>query len=103
MLQDLNGILRPFAFPEHDEKRNADLVSIFKRAEKLGLLLLSQPAEWVFEWRWTPHRDQPGGKSQSGGQSRQSFVVLPGLLKATDNSATAFDKARVVLNPKFMR
>jgi hypothetical protein len=99
LVQDLDVLLRPFANPSLEEGRKTHLLGVCKRAEQLGMLLLSQPAEWAFDWNYRPKSEEAGGRRQSRKPMKQSLVVFPGLIRLTDNSAGGLPRPRVVLEP----
>ena len=103
IIRNLDDILRPFVHAEADQKRRSDLVRICERAEQLGLLLLSQPATWAFEWSSLPRSQGNEAKAQPRRQSRKALVVLPALARLTDNTARALDSPRPVLEAKVLK
>ena len=100
IIRNLDEILRPFVHGEADQKRRSDLVRICERAEQLGLLLLSQPATWAFDWSAPPKSRSSEGKSQP---RRRALVVLPALTRLTDNTARALDRPRPVVEAKVLK
>lgn len=100
IIRNLDEILRPFVHGEADQKRRSDLVRICERAEQLGLLLLSQPATWAFDWSALPKSRSSEGKSQP---RRRALVVLPALTRLTDNTARALDRPRPVVEAKVLK
>ena len=100
IIRNLDEILRPFVHAEADQKRRSDLVRICERTEQLGLLLLSQPATWAFDWSSLPKTRSSEGKSQP---RRRALVVLPALTRLTDNTARTLDRLRPVLEAKVLK
>ena len=99
LIQRLDVVLLPFADAHSQEARKEHLLGLCKRAERVGMLLLSQPAEWTFEWSYSPG---VSGASE-GRQARKSInsvVVFPGLVRLTDNTARKLERPRVVLEPR---
>lgn len=77
----LNNILQPFIKPGiESQSRQADnLASIILEGAHFGILLLSQPAVWVFGWE-----GKDGGRSgnrhiSEDGSGKKTLVVFPGI------------------------
>ncbi|ETN36338.1 uncharacterized protein HMPREF1541_08615 [Cyphellophora europaea CBS 101466] len=98
IIQTLNPILQPFADPKHEDTRQADLVFICRKAEQLGMILLAQPAEWMFDWTSDPEpvSKEPGRCPVTS----RPFVVFPALVKVTDKSARVIEPPQIVLSQK---
>jgi hypothetical protein len=102
LVQSLDLILSPFENHQQAEARKKSLIAVCKRAEKLGLVLLSQPAEWEFNWR---HRPRTAERTSDGRPPRKPvkdtpIAYFPGLVKVTDNSAMQLEAPRMVLKPR---
>lgn len=64
--------------PDIDSQRSQEenLISILMVASRLGLLLFSQPARWVFSWE----DEEPGSNQENQfGSKRRTLMVSPGL------------------------
>jgi hypothetical protein len=91
----LDSILASYINPETGKDRRQHLTKICKRAQELGFLLLSQPAQWIFHWS-DPHKTTP--QMQRSEKGKRKFVVQPQLQRTTDNVARKLDKPVVVLD-----
>lgn len=100
LVQKLDVVLLPFADPKTEQARKEHLLGVCRRAERVGMLLLSQPAEWSFDWSYLPRVSGSSDGRQQGKKSIKSVVVFPGLVRLTDNSTRKLDKPRVVLEPR---
>ncbi|KAH7064971.1 hypothetical protein B0J12DRAFT_20729 [Macrophomina phaseolina] len=68
--------------------RRANLVAIFEAAADVSYMLFSQPSALEYDWA-----ARPDGSS----------VILPGLLKVTDEYGTPLPYAHVLLQPSLVR
>ena len=99
LMQRLDVVLLPFADPKMEQARKEHLLGVLKRAERVGMLLLSQPAEWSFDWSYLP-KVSGSSEGRQGRKSIKSVVVFPGLVRLTDNTTRKLDKPRIVLEPR---
>jgi hypothetical protein len=88
-MQRLNSLLIPMAAHQYEAQRQDDLTRVCKKAAQLGRVLLSQPAEWMFDW--------------ASPADRSTLVIAPALVKLTDESGRLIEPARVVLQAKTVR
>ena len=100
LVQKLDVVLLPFADPKTEQARREHLLGVCKRAERVGMLLFSQPAEWSFDWSYLPRVTGSSDGRQQGKKSIKSVVGFPGLVRLTDNSTRKLDRPRVVLEPR---
>ncbi|KIW94190.1 uncharacterized protein Z519_05506 [Cladophialophora bantiana CBS 173.52] len=97
LIADLDAVVWPYTNPETDTDRRQHLVKICKRAQELGLLLLSQPAEWKFDWSNRQQAERTTSQSRRSERAKKPFVVQPQLLRVTDNLARKLDRPLVVI------
>ncbi|EXJ56275.1 uncharacterized protein A1O5_12542 [Cladophialophora psammophila CBS 110553] len=97
LIADLDAIVGPYVNPETDPDRRQHLVKICKRAQELGLLLLSQPAEWKFDWSNGQQAERTTAQSRRSERPKKPFVVQPQLLRVTDNLARKLDRPLIVI------
>lgn len=97
LMADLETHLCPFVRPETRKDRDDHMVGLFKRAQRLGLLLLSQPAEWEFNWKPAMRDRRSGSVTQPREADKVLLVVQPQVLRLTDNLARTLDRPLTVL------
>ncbi|KAK5027869.1 hypothetical protein LTS07_006744 [Exophiala sideris] len=98
IVANLDTIIRPYCKPQLDNERRDHLLKLCKRAHDLGLLLLSQPAEWGFYWGYGQKPRRPEHQSQRTERGRREpLVVQPQVCRLTDNMARLLDRPLVTL------
>ncbi|KIV84830.1 hypothetical protein PV11_00584 [Exophiala sideris] len=98
IVANLDTIIRPYCKPQLDNERRDHLLKLCKRAHDLGLLLLSQPAEWGFYWGYGQKPRRPEHQSQRTERGRREpLVVQPQVCRLTDNMARLLDRPLVIL------
>ncbi|KAI1618593.1 hypothetical protein EDD37DRAFT_273771 [Exophiala viscosa] len=96
LVAELDAIIRPYCKPQLDNERRDHLLKLCKRAHELGLLLLSQPAEWRFYWGQKSRRPEQQSQRPERGR-REPLVVQPQVCRLTDNMARLLDRPLVIL------
>jgi hypothetical protein len=102
-MNSLDVVLKPYANAELEPQRRDHLFGLCQRAGSIGMLLLSQPAEWVFDWKYKPKGRNRDEADQSTRSSRKPMVVFPALIRLTDNSAKQLERPKVVLEHAIRR
>lgn len=98
IVADLDAIIGPYCKPQLENERRDHLLKLCKRAHELGLLLLSQPAEWAFYWGWGQKSPRSGHHSQKAERGRRDpLVVQPQVCRLTDNQARKLDRPLVII------
>lgn len=98
IIKDLDALLSPFVIAAHAIQRQADLIAISKRAQKLGRTLFSQPARWEFEWRLKSSQRSADEQVRRGFST--PLVIFPGLWRFTDNAARRLERPVSIMEPK---
>ena len=70
------------------------LLSILKSASETGLLIMSQPSSFAFEW------DTLGGTANGTSPAGNDVVVLPAFEKTADEWANDLPHRQVLVKPK---
>ena len=99
LMDDIDSIVGSYIRPETDKDRRQHLAKICKRAQELGLMLLSQPAEWTFHWSDAATAQKPTYQTHRSEKSKKpAFVVQPQLQRVTDNVACKLERPLIVLD-----
>ena len=98
-MRDLEVQLSPFMIHEKADARRADFVSLCKRGERLGLMILSQPAVWEFQWEL----ERKSRAGESGNKDRPPLVIFPALQRTTDSQARKLEPPYLSLEPLLAR
>jgi len=98
LIADLDSVVGPYVNPETGKDRGQHLTKICKRAQELGFMLLSQPAEWTFHWSDGAKAYRTTSQTQRSEKGKKLvFVVQPQLRRTTDNVARKLDRPLIVL------
>jgi len=98
LLADVDRVTGEYIGRQTDRDRRQHFSKLCKRAQDLGLLILSQPAEWRLCWKEAANAQKATtGVTRSGRASKPFFVVQPQLQRVTDNVARRLDRPLVVL------
>lgn len=103
LIHELDDILEPLSHRETKDKRKADLIRICKRAEQLGMLLLSQPAEWMFDWTYYSTKQTEREPRDQPRRPGRNLVVYPALFRLTNNVAGKLTRTRPLLEARVLR
>ncbi len=104
LMDGIDAIVGPYVRPETDKDRRQHLAKICKRAQELGLMLLSQPADWSFHWSDAANAQKHGPQTNGTENSKKPvFVVQPQLRRVTDNVARKLDRPLIVLDSQVLR
>lgn len=91
-------MLGRYAQPQYEDERRADLLRVCGKAEQLGLLLLAQPAEWMFDWEAGASKETSGRDGRrKAPPAGHAMVVFPALIKVTDDAARLIQPRRTVI------
>lgn len=90
IVERLNTQTQVFELAGTKNDRAADMNAICRSSATLGRLLLSQPAEWKFDWR---------GTSNASAGSRSQLVYLPSLVRLTDNKGKRLRTPHIAIAP----
>ena len=101
-MHDLEVRLSPFMIHEKAEARRADLVSLCKRGEGLGLTIFSQPVVWIFQWK-LEQKTRAGEYDKKDRPRKAPLVVFPALQRTTDGQARKLESPYVALEPQLTR
>jgi hypothetical protein len=102
LMRDLEVRLSPFMIHEKAEARRADFMSLCKRGERLGLMILSQPAVWKFQWK-VEQKSRAGESDNKGRPLKTALVVFPALQRTTDSQARKLEPPHVSLEAQLTR
>lgn len=87
----LNAQTQAFELAGTSNERAVDMDAICRSSATLARLLLSQPAEWKFDWR---------GASNVPAGSRSQLVYFPSLVRLTDNKGKKLQTPHVAITAK---